>query len=73
AGIFAAVASVALVSQAVTFAAGVFAGSMLWWALLTVVVSRSAAMFRPPVMVWINRVSGAILVSFALYGIMQVL
>ena len=73
AGIFAAVASVALVSQAVTFAAGVFAGSMLWWALLTVVVSRSAAMFRPPVMVLINRVSGAVLVSFALYGIMQVL
>jgi threonine/homoserine/homoserine lactone efflux protein len=69
AGIFAALASVAVVSHAVTFAVGVFAGSMLWWLLLTVVVSRSAKVFRPPVMLWINRVSGVVLVSFAVYGL----
>ena len=69
AGIFAALASVAVVSHAATFAVGVFAGSMLWWLLLTLVVSRSAQVFRPPVMVWINRVSGVVLVSFALYGL----
>lgn len=71
AGIFAALASVAVLSHAVTFAAGVFAGSMLWWILLTAVVSRSAQVFRPPVMLWINRISGAILIGFALYGLMQ--
>jgi threonine/homoserine/homoserine lactone efflux protein len=71
AGIFAALASVALVSHAVTFAAGVFAGSMLWWVLVTVLVSRSARVFRPPVMLWINRVSAAVLISFALHGLMK--
>jgi threonine/homoserine/homoserine lactone efflux protein len=68
AGIFASVASIASVSRSFTFAAGVFAGSMLWWAILTTLVSRSAALFRPSVMLWINRVSGAILIAFALYG-----
>ena len=71
AGIFAALAPVAVISHAVTFAAGVFAGSMLWWVLLTLLVSRSAQVFRPPVMLWINRISGAILIGFALYGLMQ--
>ena len=71
AGLFAALASVAVLSHAVTFAAGVFAGSMLWWVLLTFLVSRSAQVFRPSVMLWINRISGAILIGFALYGLMQ--
>jgi len=71
AGIFAALASVAVVSHAVTFAAGVFAGSMLWWLLLTAVVSRSAQALRPPVMLWINRISGLVLVSFAVYGLLN--
>jgi threonine/homoserine/homoserine lactone efflux protein len=69
AGIFASVASIASTAQSVTFAAGVFAGSMLWWVILTTLVSKSAARFRPPVMIWINRLSGAVLVGFALYGL----
>ncbi len=68
AGIFASVASIASASKSLTFAAGVFAGSMLWWLILTTLVSKSAALFRPPAMLWINRLSGALLVSFALYG-----
>ena len=68
AGIFASVASVASASQSFTFAAGVFAGSMLWWAILTTLVSKSAALFRPSVMLWINRVSGVVLIGFAIYG-----
>lgn len=68
AGIFASVASIASTAQSVTFAAGVFAGSMLWWAILTTLVSNSAALFRPPVMLWINRISGAVLIGFAVYG-----
>jgi arginine exporter protein ArgO len=63
------VASIASASQSVTFAAGVFAGSMLWWAILTTLVSKSAALFRPSVMLWINRISGAVLVGFAIFGI----
>lgn len=68
AGIFASVASIASPAQSVTFAAGVFAGSMLWWAILTMLVSKSAALFRPPVMLWINRISGAVLIGFAIHG-----
>ena len=68
AGIFASVASIASASQSLTFAAGVFSGSMLWWAILTTLVSRSAALFRPPALLWINRISGAVLVGFAVYG-----
>lgn len=68
AGIFASVASMASVSQSFTFAVGVFAGSMLWWAILTTLVSKSAALFRPPVMLWLNRISGVVLIGFAVYG-----
>jgi len=68
AGIFASVASIASASQSATFAAGVFAGSMLWWLMLTTLVSKSAALFQRPVLLWINRISGAVLVAFALYG-----
>jgi threonine/homoserine/homoserine lactone efflux protein len=68
AGIFASVTSIASASKSFTFAAGVFAGSMLWWLILTTLVSKSATLFRPPVMLWINRLSGAVLIGFALYG-----
>ena len=68
AGIFASVASIASTSLSITFAAGVFVGSMLWWTILTALVSKSAALLRPPVMLWINRISGAVLVGFAACG-----
>ena len=69
AGIFASVATMGTKSQSILFAAGVFTGSMLWWLILTTIVSRSASLFRPPVMMWINRVSGAVLICFAAYGL----
>src|SRR5579859_6315243 len=68
AGIFASLALIASAAQSFTFAAGVFAGSMLWWVILTALTAKSAALFRPPVMSWINRISGAVLVAFAVYG-----
>jgi threonine/homoserine/homoserine lactone efflux protein len=69
AGIFASVTTMATTSQSILFAAGVFAGSMLWWLILTTIVSKSASLFRTPVLVWINRISGAVLVGFAAYGL----
>ena len=71
AGIFAAVASMASTSQSITFAIGVLAGSMLWWLILTTLVSKSAAFFRPTVLLWINRLSGAVLIAFAVYGLVS--
>ena len=69
AGIFASVTTMATTSQSIQFAAGVFAGSMVWWLILTTIVSKSASLFHPPVLVWINRVSGAVLICFAAYGL----
>ena len=68
AGIFASVTTMATTSRSILFAGGVFAGSMLWWLILTTIVSKSASLFRTPVLVWINRISGAVLVGFAAYG-----
>jgi threonine/homoserine/homoserine lactone efflux protein len=51
------------------FSTGVFAGSMLWWIILTTLVAKSAALMKPPVMAWINRVSGLVLIGFAAYGL----
>ena len=72
AGIFASVASLATASQSVVFSTGVFAGSMLWWIILTTLVSQSAGLLKPPVMAWINRLSGLVLIGFAAYGLATV-
>jgi threonine/homoserine/homoserine lactone efflux protein len=69
AGIFASVASLATASHCVIFSVGVFAGSMLWWIILTTLVTKSAALMKPPVMAWINRLSGLVLIGFATYGL----
>ncbi len=69
AGIFASVASLATASRSVIFSAGVFAGSMLWWIILTRLVTKSAALMKPPIMAWINRFSGLVLIGFAAYGL----
>ena len=63
------VASLATASQSVIFSAGVFAGSMLWWIILTTLISRTSALMKPPVMTWINRLSGLVLLGFAAYGL----
>ncbi|HKQ26737.1 MAG TPA: LysE family transporter [Burkholderiales bacterium] len=69
AGIFASVASLATASQSVVFSAGVFAGSMLWWIILTTLVTKSAALMKPPVMAAINRLSGLVLIGFAAHAL----
>ena len=69
---YAAIAAFGVTAVSSVLLAGSFwiklVGSMLWWAILTTLVSKSAAMLRPPVTLWINRISGAVLVGFALYG-----
>ena len=43
--------------------AGVFAGSMLWWVLLSTGVDRLRGRLLPHGLPWINRVSGALIVA----------
>lgn len=69
ASLFATVASLRSAAQSLTFAAGVFAGSLLWWLLLTALVARSRAWLRPPVIRWINRVCGVFLIGIAVHGL----
>lgn len=46
--------------------AGVFLGSALWWSLLTGGVSLMRRRIGPGLMRWINRLSGLLLIAFAL-------
>ncbi len=53
--------------------AGVFGGSILWWLVLTTGVSALRSRFTPALMVWINRLSGAIIITFALVALVGLL
>lgn len=46
---------------------GVFAGSAAWWLLLSTGVSLFREKINAQVMLWINRLSGAIILSFAIW------
>jgi threonine/homoserine/homoserine lactone efflux protein len=48
---------------------GVFVGSVAWWVVLTTVVGALRTRLTPTVLVWINRVSGAILLAFGIVAI----
>ena len=55
-------------SGVATMLAGVFAGSALWWLMLTGVAGSARGRLTPAVFVTINRVSGLILVGFGIYA-----
>lgn len=48
--------------QLISWAVGVFLGSFLWWGLLCVMVYPHRHKFNLEVLVWINRIMGAIIV-----------
>lgn len=58
---------------ALALVAGVFLGSLAWWLALAAVVSRARARLAGPALVWINRVSGAVLLAFGLWAIVRAL
>jgi len=51
------------------FALGIFTGSLLWWLMLTGIVAGTAAKLAPNMLVWINRLSGLVLIGFAFYAL----
>ena len=51
-------------AAAVTTTVGVFAGSLLWWAVVIAIVSIARRGLEPGVRLWIDRLSGAVLVAF---------
>lgn len=50
---------------ALVMVAGVFLGSALWWFLLSGGVSLLRSRFTPRWLLWVNRLSGAIILAFA--------
>lgn len=45
---------------------GVFTGSALWWLLLSGGVSLAANRVTPQMLVWVNRISGAVILAFGI-------
>jgi threonine/homoserine/homoserine lactone efflux protein len=50
----------------------VFAGSALWWLILSGVVSLARAKVTVNVMKWINRVSGAVILAFGIFALVSI-
>jgi len=71
AGLFASIASPTAPAHAGVFAAGVFAGSLLWWIVLTAIVAVTASKLTPSVLRGINRLSGLALIGFAVHGLVR--
>lgn len=55
--------------DAVVLTVGVFLGSSLWWVVLTTAVGLLRTRLTPAVLVWINRISGAVLLGFGVLAI----
>ncbi|WP_019645907.1 LysE family translocator [Novispirillum itersonii] len=59
-------------ATALALVAGVFCGSMLWWVILSTGVSLMRHRLSPPVLLWINRGAGMVLLGFAAAMLMAV-
>lgn len=59
--------------QAALLVLGVFAGSALWWLLLSGGVSLLRTRVTPAVLVWVNRASGAVIVLFGVGALASLL
>jgi threonine/homoserine/homoserine lactone efflux protein len=58
--------------SAATLILGVFAGSALWWLLLSGGVSLFRAKFTPRALVWVNRISGLVVLGFGMTALWSV-
>ena len=56
-------------SSSTTLVFGIFLGSALWWLILSSAVSYFQSKMSPDKLIWINRLSGLIIVSFGLVAL----
>lgn len=52
---------------------GVFLGSALWWLTLSGVVGLVRERFTPAWMQWVNRLSGAVIIAFAVFTLAELI
>lgn len=57
--------------SALVLAGGVFAGSTLWWLLLASLAGAARTMLAGPAIALINRISGVVLIGFAVWVAMS--
>ncbi len=55
--------------SSIAIVCGVFMGSTLWWFILSSVVSYFQSNITPDKLIWINRLSGVIIISFGLFAL----
>ena len=60
-------------AQALSFVAGVFLGSAMWWLLLCFSVSLCAKRISTQVLQWINYIAGAAILTFGLWALNKLL
>lgn len=56
-------------SSSMTLVLGVFIGSALWWLILSSVVGYFQSKITPEGLIWINRFSGLIIISFGIIAL----
>jgi len=62
-------AGVGSVHASLALVAGVVLGSAAWWLLLSAAVDRLRSRFDPRALVWVNRISGAIIAAFGVVAL----
>ena len=68
AGLFAGMSGIAT-GNVLWFALGIFVGSAMWWLLLAGIAGLLRRSLSPRAMLWINRISGAIIFAFGIAAI----
>ncbi len=71
-GIFASMMPTGSSQSPILLVAGVFTGSAFWWMALSLGVGLMREKLKPHHMVWINRLSGIIILSFGIYTMLQI-
>jgi threonine/homoserine/homoserine lactone efflux protein len=59
--------------SASTVVLGVFVGSTLWWCILTGGISLLRRKFTPRWLLWINRISGIVLILFGVFALISLI
>ncbi|WVE38429.1 LysE family transporter [Priestia megaterium] len=61
------------VASALTMVTGVFLGSACWWLSLSFAISLARSKFTNNSLVWVNRISGAVVLTFGIFALYKLL
>lgn len=61
------------VASALTMVAGVFLGSACWWLSLSFGISLARSKFTNNSLIWVNRISGAVILTFGIFALYKLL